>query len=719
MKSALDTVAERAGIAPEFVDALGQTHRTPPEKKKALLRAMNLSVDDEAAAQATLDKLERQDWLRTLPPCVVLYADKPLQVPVNLPEGSDQPVRWVLSLEDGGELSGEMDISSSPLAGRREIDGKAHERRLLVLTGDLPWGYHRLRLEGRSGAEAPLIVTPGKCWLPGENTSATDHGESRFWGLAAQMYLLRSERNWGIGDFQDLAELVRIVRAKGGDAVGVNPLHGMFPDMPEQSSPYSPLSRYLLNSLNICVEAIPEFATSEAAQQLVGAPEFQARRTRAREAKMVAYKDVADLKMPVLQVLYQEFERDGTHERKAAFQAFKQTCDELLTVSCVYAAIRQYLTDQDLSYRDCGRWPEELKHAGSDGVAQFRQTHAPLVEYQLWLQWVADEQLAAVKQVCEGMAIGIYRDLAVGANPSGAEIWSNPGVMVSMAEVGAPPDLLNSSGQNWVLPPFHPQQMKEDGYRSFIALLRTNMRHAGGLRIDHAMALERLYWIPRGGTPRDGGYVHYPIDDLIGVIALESHRNKCLLVGEDLGTVPKGFRARMAEAQILSYKVLLLEEEEKGKGYIKGHTYQRLALSTASSHDLPTLRGWWEEVDLDLRSRLGITDEDATKKAREKRDSDREAMVSLFREEEILDGEGWPQTQGFVDAAHRFLARTDALLMMAQLEDVIEEAEQVNLPASMPDQYPSWGRRVTVPLEALAEDPRLARLAAITKDERG
>ena len=382
------------------------------------------------------------------------------------------------------------------------------------------------------------------------------------------------------------------------------------------------------------------------------------------------------------------------------------------------AGLRLTLPDPHPAPRAGGRGPAGGRHAESEGVATFRQTHAELVRYHLWLQWVADEQLQAAKRACAGMAVGIYRDLAVGASPSGAETWSNPHVMVATAEVGAPPDLLNTAGQNWVLPPFHPQKMKDDGYRSFIALLRTNMRHAGGLRIDHAMALQRLYWIPRGGTPADGGYVHYPTNDLIGVIALESQRNRCLVVGEDLGTVAPGFRERMAEAQILSYRVLLLEKTKKG--WTKERDYPRLALSTAGSHDLPTLRGWWEDVDLDLRERLGLIRAEDMPKAREERNTDREELLEQqFREEGLLEGNSWPVTEEFLEAAHRFLARTDSVLFMAQIEDIVEEAEQVNLPASMPDQYPSWSRRLPVTLEELTDDPRLARLAAIAKEERG
>ena len=722
MGFALDALADRVGIEAEFVDALGQRQQTSTEKKRALLKAMELAAEDEAQAQATLADLDRREWTRILPPCIVLYQGKPFAIPVHLPVG-EHSLRWTLALEEGASQSGEASFTSLEHVHAADVDEERIERRLLILPEGLPSGYHRLSLAGHNGGEASVIVTPGKCWLPNEEGIADgeteEHERQRFWGVAAQMYLLRSERNWGIGDFSDLRRLVEIVRAQGGDAVGVNPLHGMFPDLPEEASPYSPLSRYLLNVLNIDVEAIPEFESSEEAKKLVAAPEFQERLQRARGAKMVAYADVAALKLPVLRAAFDEFQRAGSPERKEAFERFVQGCDEMVQASCTYAAIRHHLTDQDLGFRDCGRWPEELRNAASQGIADFQNANADLVQYHLWLQWTADEQLKAVKAASEGMAVGLYRDLAVGANPSGAETWSNPGVMVAMAEVGAPPDILNTFGQNWVLPPFHPQNMREDGYRSFIALLRANMRHAGGLRIDHAMALQRLYWIPRGGTPRDGGYVRYPIDDLIGVIALESHRNRCLVVGEDLGTVPPGFRKRMAEAQILSYKVLLLEEEEKGGGYVKRKSYFRLALSTASSHDLPTLRGWWEEVDLDLRERLGFTTGEDAAKTRRKREIDREAMLEMFRDEHLLEGKSWPVTSEFIEAAHRFLARTGAILMMAQLEDIVEEAEQVNLPASMPDQYPSWSRRAAVTLEELAVDERLQTFAELARAERG
>ena len=711
MSSLVDTLAERCGIESSFGDALGNEHQTPPEIKRTLLKALLAPADDDEQAQASLDQLNRKEWLRPVPPVLVLYADKPLAVPVVLEPGNDT-LRWTVQLETGETRSGKATAADLKLQESCELDGKRLERRELALEGDLPWGYHRLRLENIEGAESSLIITPGSCWLP----EAAEEGR-RLWGISLQLYLLRSERNWGIGDFSDLRRFAELAGERGADAIGLNPLHAMFLDQPEQASPYSPLSRYMLNALYIDVEAIPEFR-SEAAQRLFGLPEMQAKLQASRRADKVDYTDAASLKLKILQPVFLEFEKSAPAERKQAFEDFARNADELLQIGCTYEALRQYFSEQSPDMRDCSTWPEPFQHANSEGVARFRQTHAELIQFHLWLQWVADVQLGEAAEATKGMQIGLYRDLAVGASPSGAEVWSNPDVMTSQAEVGAPPDEWNAAGQNWALPPFHPQQLREEQYRSFLALVRTNMRHAGGLRIDHAMGLARLYWVPRGGSPKDGAYVRYPVDDLVGILALESHRNRCIVVGEDLGTVKPGFRERMAEANILSYRLLLLERDKKG--FVPRAKYPKLALATASSHDLPTLCGWWAGADLAAKEKLGITDgEEAARKAREEREKDRRALADLFRSEGVLDSPDLPSTEQFIDAAHTFLARTECLLMMAQIDDVCEEPEQVNLPASMPDQYPSWSRRLSCTLEQLATDQRLIALSERLNTVRG
>jgi 4-alpha-glucanotransferase len=317
------------------------------------------------------------------------------------------------------------------------------------------------------------------------------------------------------------------------------------------------------------------------------------------------------------------------------------------------------------------------------------------------------------------MAVGLYRDLAVGADRAGAETWADAAAVVSGAQVGAPPDILNPAGQDWGLPPFHPRMLREEGYRSFIELLRANMRHAGGLRIDHVMALQHLYWVPHGEKPPAGGYVRYPLDDLVGILSLESHRHHCLVVGEDLGTVPEGFRARMAAANILSYRVLFFEQDMRTGTFLLPDGYPKAALAVVGSHDLPTLRGWWEARDLDIKERLGLfpTPEEAAQQ-REARQRDRLHLLQALRHEGLLSPDHDPDIPTLARAVHAFLARTPSALVMAQIDDLTDEVDPVNVPTTS-DEHPNWRRRLSMTLEELASRPRFIDIAGIFRSERG
>ena len=316
------------------------------------------------------------------------------------------------------------------------------------------------------------------------------------------------------------------------------------------------------------------------------------------------------------------------------------------------------------------------------------------------------------------MAVGLYRDLAVGGDRSGAETWANSAAVVRDAQVGAPPDIYNPQGQDWGLPPFHPVALREEGYRGFIELIRANMRHAGGLRIDHAMGLQRLYWVPVGKSPSDGAYVRYPMEDMIGILALESHRHHCLVVGEDLGTVPEGFRERMAAANILSYRVLFFEQDDEG-GFLPPDDYPRLALAVSGSHDLPTLRGWWERRDLDLKEHLGLypSSDEATSQ-RERRERDRSNLLRALRQQRLLSHEEEPDAGALARAVHTWLARTKSVLAMAQIDDLTDEIEPVNVPTTSLE-HPNWRRRISLTLREMADSPRFNDIADIFNTERG
>jgi 4-alpha-glucanotransferase len=712
----LDELAERMGIEPEYRDARGRVVRAGAGTKRRLLAAMGAAAEDEPAARAALEALEAEDWESPLPPVLVLRAgaDQP-SVELTLPAGTDR-ISWRLLLEDGTEHAGQAAFATLPLLAECRLRGRDLQRRRLALPPGLPWGYHGLHL---GDAATTLVVTPGRCWLP----PAIEAG-ARLWGIAAQLYLLRSATDWGIGDFGDLRSLVELAAARGADVIGLNPLHAMFDDNPEHASPYSPASRLLLNVLNIDVTAVPELLTCPEVLDRIRSEAFRQDVEACRSEHLVNYTRVAALKLSVLETLFEACAA-ADEARWRAFGSFRRDQGPVLERHCLFLALRAHFAAQDPAQADWHAWPEAFRDPASTAVADFARDNRRRLDFLAWLQWVADTQLgaAAATAAGKGMAVGIYRDLAVGADRAGAETWANAAAVISGAQVGAPPDIYNPAGQDWGLPPFHPRALREEGYRSFVELVRANMRHAGGLRIDHVMGLQHLYWVPQGAAPPDGAYVRYPMEDLVGILALESHRQRCLVVGEDLGTVPEGFRERMAEANILSYRVLFFEQDAEG-AFLPPDRYPAEALAVVGSHDLPTLRGWWEGRDIALRERLGLYPDPAESgRQREARQRDRAALVQALRREALLPPDAEP---GLPDldfpllarAAHAFLARSPSVLAMVQIDDLTDEADPVNVPATS-DEHPNWRRRLGMTLEELAARPRFTDITAILRSARG
>jgi 4-alpha-glucanotransferase len=699
--SALDRLAAAYGIEDAFVDARGTVKHTADATKRALLAALGAPADDEAQAQAALDAVTRAAWIGPLPPVLVTRLDGPPRIALTLP-GHPVAVAWLLRCEDGTEHAGAIDWARLPLIAECTLDGRRYERREFALAVALPVGYHTFSLAAPA-ADMSLIVSPGRCVVPPALL------ERKAWGVALQLYLLRSERNWGIGDFGDLRQCAETIAARGGDVVGLNPLHALFLDDPEAASPYSPASRLLLNVLNIDVEAVPGFAACAAAQAAVAAPAFQTLRAACRDAAQVRYADVAALKLPVLRLLHAQHAATG---ERAAFERFVDAAGEPLRRACIFQALR---TARGATV---AAWPAELRDVESPAVAAFAREHRDELDFLAWLQWIADEQLSVAAAAGLGMRIGLYRDLAVGADPNGAEIWSNPAAIVQRASVGAPPDIYNPPGQNWGLPPFHPLALRAEGYRSFIELVRANMRHAGAIRIDHVMALQHLYLIPAGSAPADGAYVTYPLDDFVGILALESERRQCLVIGEDLGTVPAGFRERMDAANILSYRVLFFETDPETEAFLVPDAYPERALAVVGSHDLPTLAAWWTGADIDLKRALALLDEAAAQAQHAERTRARTRLRDALRRAKLLPAAGEPEDGAVFLAVHRYLARSNALLAMAQLDDVTAETLPVNVPTTSVE-HPNWRRRIGPTLEAIAHSARWNDLASAFNAERG
>jgi 4-alpha-glucanotransferase len=679
MSEHVKALAERYGVALHYQDARGKKVSADFGVVTKILQSMGVPTEDEEESRATREE-------PVLPPVLVVRPQTGAVI-VDLLNAPDQhQIPWILTLESGEVRKGvAKTIQKSTCALARSL-----------ILPDIAFGYHKLELP-ELGASASLIVTPSRCYLP-----AKFRDGERAWGISLQLYLLRSASNWGIGNFGDLARLADLTAHLGCDVLGLNPLHQMFPDKPEHASPYSPASRSFLNILYIDVPAIPEFKLSRA-HRLVASDTFEEALASCRTRSHVDYTAVTQLKLEALRLVFDGFNSHATEVRKREFNAFLEKGGDALAFSSLFQVLRNRFAKTDPTLDAWQRWPKPFQSPTSAETVQIACDHQEEIEFFNWLQWVADQQLydASDAAAAAGMEIGLYRDLAVGCDRTGCETWSRPSDFLENTQVGAPPDILNPAGQNWGLPPFNPVALKMQAYKPFVDLVRANMRHAGALRIDHVMGLQRLYCIPEGSPASDGAYVSYPIDDLVGILALESHRNRCLIVGEDLGTVPEGFREKMAAANILSYRVLFFEQNEKD-GLIPPQQYPALAVAVAGSHDLPTLRGWLAETDIELKERLGLyPSKDEVLAQRTLRSSERHVVLKA------LDLPHQTEAENFSVAVHRFLGRTTSILTMVQLDDLLGEDAPVNVPATSTE-HPNWRRKYSNVLEDLLAH-RLAR----------
>ena len=718
-RAAIERLAGLLGIEARYTDTFGQDHVVSDETLLALIVAFGLPPDPRLAGRELAEREQRAAL--GLGPVHLVHAEATNpELGLRLPAGCREIV-WRCRLETGEEHSGRL---PAPLAGA----GGAFA---MPLPTGLPLGYHRLELEaGGATAELDLIVAPACCYLP----AGLGPG-ARSWGLTCQLYGLRSATNWGMGDFTDLASLAGAAGSSGAATLGINPLHALFAAEPLHFSPYAPSSRRWLDFLYIDVAAVPGFAEDETVRQLIRGGRFAATLATARTARLVDYAAVARCKRSVLEALFRRFqmrELDAAGGAKshlgAAFRDFQRAGGRSLADFAVFEALHEHYCREGTGF-SWRSWPAPMREPSSPEVAAFAAAHRDRVEFFQYLQWVADHQLAtAAAGACDsGLSLGLYRDLAVGVDPDGAEAWADQELIAPGASIGAPPDAFNRTGQNWGLAPFNPVILRRQGYAPFIAALRANMRHAGILRIDHVMSLDRLYWVPSGMEASAGAYVSYPLGDLMRLVALESHRQGCAVVGEDLGTVPVGFRDTMRSACVLSYRVFAFERRSDGS-FVPPAEYPALAAASAATHDLATLRGFWLGNDLAWRRRLGLyPDANAADTDERARSRDRhlllEALVGeglLARERlgQYLSESGEPVYSNELGSATlSYLARSRARLVLVQLEDVAGESEQANLPGTT-EAHPNWRRRLSLRIEEILAGADLPRAAALTLEGR-
>lgn len=684
-QDSLDQAARAAGISLDYINVNGEKEAISDETKRALLAVMG---DPQEAGKSPL------------PPVAVFSGRGKRQL---TPQGRGV-YRWQLQTEKGKLLSGEL-TAGEPF----------------TLPTPLAQGYHQLTLsKGKKSWQTRVIVAPRRCYLP----PALEAGEKR-WGALVQLYTVRSEQNWGIGDFGDLDQLLVQLAARGGDFVGLNPLHALYPASADFASPYSPSSRRWLNIIYIDVSQVADFQQSAAAQKWWKSARTQKALAKAREAEHVDYAAVMALKLAALRHAWAHFQaRERASDEQQSWAEFVCEGGDSLRYQAAYDGIQQARRAENAKQWGWPAWPEGWRNSQQPEVQQWCKEHEEEIAFWQWLQWLAQQQFSGcwAHSQALGMSVGLYRDLAVGVAEGSAETWHDAELYRLKASVGAPPDRLGPLGQNWGLPPMDPHVMQARGYQPFIDMLRANMRDCGALRIDHVMSLLRLWWVPAGETADKGAYVAYPVDDLLGILALESHRLRCMVIGEDLGTVPEAIVSLLRKSGVFSWKVLWFEQE-KDQRYRAPQDYPRQSIASASTHDLPTLTGFWEQGDLALGEKLGLYPGDAVKALHEQRATQKQALLDALHQAGALPArsqkkaEKLAMTPALNRAIHRFLADTDSALLGLQPEDWLGMTTPVNVPGTV-DQYPNWRRKLSKTLEAIFADREVNALLKVVSQQR-
>ncbi|MFO1309536.1 MAG: glycogen debranching protein GlgX [Burkholderiales bacterium] len=689
----LERLAAAAGIARDWWDLAGARHVVGADTQRALLAAMGLRADTTGEARDRLVELAQARERRRLPRMVAAHEGSRASVAIAVPDGGRHRAGALrLRQEDGTERILPFAPDDLPVNVVTAADGRQVAQRILALPS-LPVGFHTLGFDDDRSLQCRVVVAPDRCHLPPE----LREGGRRF-GLAAHLYSLRRRGDLGIGDLTTLALLGEATARAGGSIVGINPLHALFAGDRERASPYHPSDRRFLDPIYVDVEQVPDLAGAHDALALLARSGPDIARLSARAH--VDYAGVWELKRAVLETCFAQFERrPGADPLVAEFDRFVAAGGPPLRQFAIFEAIAA--AHPRVPWQ---RWPDDLRRPDAPGVADFAGRHARDIRFALYLQWLAERQLdaAAGRARAGGLTLGFFRDLALGAAPDGAEPWANPGTYAQGASIGAPPDAFSPTGQVWNLPPPNPEAMAASACAAVRDLFVANMRHAGALRIDHVMGLSRLFWIPEGAGAAEGAYVGYPLDALLGVLAIESVRARCLVVGEDLGTVPEGFRERLAAADVLSYRVLWFERE--GAGFADPSRYPAKAAACVSTHDLPTVAGWWTGADIDEKQALERLSAEAADAERAERLASKQALAAALDRAGVAPGArvdgATPHDVAVTAAIHRFVGATPSALVMIQADDLAGETTAANLPG-VDRGRPNWRRRLAVDVEAL------------------
>ena len=715
MDEKLQQLADRLGIATAYTDVGLKTgsHQVSEDTVRFFAGVLGFKAANAGEVTRSLRALDTRRWQNVLEPVyVVLQKHKVFDAVVSEAEAEGDFSLTLTSRQTG--VKSDVSFVVLTLPESRVVAGKKYQKLEIEITSDVEIGYYDAELTTAGGTFVTLLaVAPDKCYrLPGLD-------EKKLWGFSVQLYSLRSRRNWGIGDFTDLYDFVGMCGRCGADIIGLNPVNVLGHCFPEEASPYSSVSRLFLNPIYIDVEKVPEFRPEDRYAVEAEIAELNASET-------IEYGRVYPLKIKVLKILYQRMLQNP--ERMREFEKFCRCKGESLENLVTFQAL--YEDKWQTHWGGWRAWEKEFRKPTTAAVKKYRKEQAERLDFFKFLQFEAERQLCAVSAHVKdsGLKIGIYRDLPVGVGRDSAELWSEDGLYLRESGAGAPPDIFFPTGQKWNLGAFNPFELKARAYQPFIKIIRAAAEGAGALRLDHVMSLMRLFVIPEAAGAA-GTYIMYNFEDMLNIVAIESHLNRCMIVGESIGNIPEGFLDKIAARGIMSMSVLWSERWDAGWGDFKSpYQYPENVVTSVGTHDMAPLKMWWFGYDIALSRQLGIIGSDQEMADNyHKREADRWKLLKALDENQVwpednrrhsdyLFGEGYPE--GLEEAVHRFMARSCSKIFLVQPEDVFQVDKLQNLPGTDRDKHPNWRRKLPVNLEDMENSLAYYRNIAAIKKER-
>ncbi len=687
--SPLHRLAEQYGVYTSYWDAAGHQVFPSDETLTRTLQALGAALTKPDEAEAAVMKREEERWKQPLEPVLLAWDGGPAEWPLRVPASLNGEAKATVQLESGESHQWTFRPEWLPVWQQGRVGDKEYLMRGLRMERRLPPGYHQLRVEaGNVTAESLLLAAPVQTYQP-------EGQYGKVWGVFAPLYAIHSQTSWGAGDLGDLVRLTEWVRGLGGGLVATLPLLAAFLDEPFEPGPYSPASRLFWNEFYLDVRRIPELQQSAAARKLMESKEFQAEVQALRAAPMIEYKQQMALKRRVLSELARTLFASSS-PRRTELESYLKENPRLND----YARFRAVCERQKKGWPV---WPERLR----DGTITEADYDEEARRYHVYVQWVAQQQLRELAGKAGASGPGLYLDFPLGVNPDSYDTWRERQAFAVGTAAGAPPDPFFAKGQNWGFPPLHPEMMRRRGYRYLRACLFHHMQFAGALRIDHLMGLHRLYWIPQGMEAKAGTYVRYPAEELYAVYSLESHRNRTILVGEDLGTVPPEVPEALARHRVRRMYVQQYEVRPDPNNALTAVIPDSVA--SCNTHDMPPFAAFWEGLDIDDRLDLGILDQPVRDQEHRARQVMLDKLVCFLRNRGLLTMREEANARSVLRACMEYLAAGPAWVVLANLEDLWQETQPQNVPGTWKER-PNWRRRAKFPLEKLGEVPGAVEL---------